>query len=270
MTQKIILGDSQEILKNIDSNSIDLVITSPPYDDLRTYNHSSFTFDNFQKIAIELKRVIKQNCPIIWVVSDSSIGGTESCSSFKQALYFREIGFDLHDTMIFLKENQRPRQYRANRYEQIFEYMFVFSKGKPKTFNPIKEQCKHSGKEITFTSRDAVKENLFTSGDILANKKTVIIKDFKTKGNVWKYNTGNNTASSKCAFKHPAIFPEELVKDHILSWSNENDVILDPFAGSGTTGFVAKKLNRHFILIEKEKEYYDIIMERLNEITDNK
>ena len=263
MKQEIWNGDSIELLKNIPTKSVDLVLTSPPYDDLRSYNQSLWNFEIFKQIAAELFRVIKDNSPIVWVVADSSIGGGETGSSFKQALFFKELGMDLHDTMIFLKENQRPRQYRANRYEQIFEYMFVLTKGKPKTFNPIQEKCKHSGKEVTFTSRDAVKENNFTSGDKLANKKTVTIKETKTKGNVWHYNTGSNTASNPIAFKHPAIFPEGLVADHIISWTNEKDLVLDPFAGSGTTLLMAKTLNRQFIGIEKEKEYYDICVERL-------
>jgi len=263
MRQDIWNGDSAELLKNIADKSVDLVLTSPPYDDLRRYNELSWNFEIFKKIATELFRVVKDNSPIIWVVADSSIGGGETGSSFKQALFFKKLGMDLHDTMIFLKENQRPRQYRANRYEQIFEYMFVLTKGKPKTFNPIQEKCKHSGKEITFTSRDAVKENNFTSGDKLTNRKTVTIKETKTKGNVWYYNTGSNTASNSIAFKHPAIFPEGLANDHIVSWTNENDLVLDPFAGSGTTLLMAKKLNRQFIGIEKVKEYYDICLERL-------
>lgn len=263
MRQEIWNGDSIELLKNITDKSVDLVLTSPPYDDLRNYNKSQWNFEIFKQVATELFRVIKDNSPIVWVVADSSIGGGETGSSFKQALFFKELGMDLHDTMIFLKENQRPRQYRANRYEQIFEYMFVLTKGKPKAFNPIQEKCKHSGKEITFTSRDAVKENNFTSGDKLANRKTVTIKETKTKGNVWYYNTGSNTASNPIAFKHPAIFPEGLAADHITSWTNENDLVLDPFAGSGTTLLMAKNLNRQFIGIEKEKEYYDICLERL-------
>lgn len=263
MKQEIWNGDSVELLKNIPNKSVDLVLTSPPYDDLRSYNQSVWNFEVFKQIATELFRVVKDNSPIVWVVADSSIGGGETGSSFKQALFFKELGMDLHDTMIFLKENQRPRQYRANRYEQIFEYMFVFTRGKPKTFNPIQEKCKHSGKEITFTSRDAVKANNFTSGDSLANRKTVTIKQTKTKGNVWYYHTGSHTASNRVAFNHPAIFPEGLATDHILSWTNENDLVLDPLAGSGTTLLAAKNLKRQFIGIEREKEYFDICLERL-------
>jgi len=263
MLNQILNGDSVDLLKDIQSKSIDLVLTSPPYDNLRSYNQQEWNYFIFKKIATELCRVIKDNCPIVWVVSDSSIGGSETGTSFKQALFFIECGMWLHDTMIFLKENQRPRQYRAHRYEQIFEYMFVFSRGKPKTFNPIQEKCKHFGKEVTFTSRDAVKENNFTSGDKLANKKTVVIKETKTKGNVWLYNTGSNSATNPIAFKHPAIFPEDLARDHILSWTNENDIVLDPFAGSGTTLLVAKNLNRQFIGIEKTEEYYNICIERV-------
>lgn len=255
-------------MQKMSEEMVDLVVTSPPYDNLRNYN--GYTFD-FEAIVKRLYTIIKMGGVLVWVIGDSSIGGSESGTSFKQALHMKEVGFRLHDTMIFLKQNQRPRQYRANRYEQIFDYMFVFSKGtKPKKFHPIQEKCKHSGKTISFRSRDAVKENGFTAGDNLANKKTVTIKSTKNKGNVWQYNTGSNTASDPVAFRHPAIFPEQLVADHVLSWTDEGDLVYDPFMGSGTTAVVSVVLRRNYIGSEVSSVYCDNIDERLHNLDEKK
>ena len=241
---------------------VDLTVTSPPYDNLRTYNGYSFPFE---EIAKELYRITKQGGVVVWVVGDSSIGGGESCSSFKQALFFVECGFILNDTMIYAKPNRRPRQYIANRYEQIFEYMFVFVKGnKCKTFNPINEVCLNKGKEIKFTSRDARRENNFTAGGVMTTKKTTIVKDTKRKGNIWEY--ANNTTG----INHPAIFPEQLANDHILSWSNEGDLVYDCFMGSGTIAKMCILNNRNWIGSEVSNEYCNIIEERIKKTWEEK
>lgn len=247
---QIICGDCNQVMSEWPDECIDLTVTSPPYDNLRTYNNK-YIF-NFKGIADQLYRIIKPEGVLIWVIGDSSIGGGESCNSFKQAIYFTEIGFVLNDTMIYLKPNRRPRQYRANRYEQIFEYMFVLVKGnKSKTFNPIEEFCLNDGKCIKFTSRDARKENNFTTGDKLTTSKKILVKETKKKGNVWEYSN-NNTSD------HPAVFPYQLAYDHIYSWSNEGDIVLDPFIGSGTTALAAIKLNRNYIGIDINKEYCEL------------
>ena len=254
---KIYNENCLETMAKMPDNFIDLTVTSPPYDDLRTYNGYCFDFEN---VAKELFRVTKEGGVIVWVVGDSSIGGGESCSSFKQALFFVECGFILNDTMIYAKPNRRPRQYRANRYEQIFEYMFVFVKGdKCKIFNPINEVCLNKGKEIKFTSRDARRENNFTAGGVMTTEKTTIVKDTKRKGNIWEY--ANNTTG----INHPAIFPEQLANDHIISWSNETDLIYDPFMGSGTTAKMAILNNRKYIGSEISEEYCKIIETRIKE-----
>ena len=165
-----------------------------------------------------------------------------------------ECGFNLHDTMIYEKESQ-PRQ--RNRYEQHFEYMFVFTKGKPKTFNPIKVPCKYAGKITTRTCRERCKEELIKSKNIISQEKL--------KGNIWKYVVGSVTQKDKSVFKHPATFPEQLALDHILSWSNENDTVFDPFMGSGTTGKMAVCNNRNFIGMEIDDEYYMMAEKRINE-----
>jgi DNA modification methylase len=240
-------------LKRIQDNFVDFVITSPPYDGLREYNGYSF---NFEEIVKELYRTIKVGGVVVWVVGDQTINGSESGTSFKQALFFKEIGFNLHDTMIYYSEKP-PLTH--NRYEQKFEYMFVFSKEKPKTFNPIMEDTINFGKISSGTIRN--------KGDELSQKNKIgEILEKKIKGNVWRYQTGTMSAENKVAFKHPAIFPENLVYDHLISWSNEKDVVLDPFMGSGTTAVVCVQNKRNYIGFEISKEYCELANKRLNDL----
>ena len=244
--------DCVECMKQIEDNTIDLTVTSPPYDDLRKYNGYSFDFENTAKV---LYRITKDGGIVVWVVGDKTEKGSESGTSFKQALYFKEIGFNLHDTMIYMSDKP-PLTH--NRYEQKFEYMFVFSKGKPKTFNPIMEECKYAGS-------DKKARTFRHTGDELQEThiKNKVNKE-KIKGNVWYFSTGYNKSTKDIiAFKHPAIFPEQLANDHIISWSNENDIVFDPFMGSGTTAKMAELNNRKWIGCELSEEYCWIIKERL-------
>jgi len=238
------LGDCLKVIQTIPDKTIDLTVTSPPYDNLRTYN--GYTFD-FEGIAKQLYRVTKDGGVVVWVVGDATINGSETGTSFRQALFFKEIGFNLHDTMIYHKSSQ-PKQH-GYRYEQHFEYMFVLSKGKPKNVNVIKEPSKNAGKVVFRTSRDHHSDKLKQSISTVAN--------MKNKGNVWFYGSKTNTTG------HPAIFPELLAHDHIISWSNEGDIVLDCFLGSGTTAVAAKALNRKFIGIEISQEYLNIAKQRL-------
>ena len=249
------LGNSADILKTIATESIDLIVTSPPYDTLRNYgNTCSWNFDVFKNIANELFRICKNGALIIWVVGDKTVNGSESGTSFKQALYFKEIGFNIHDTMIYRKENYMPLNH--NRYEQEFEYMFCFSKGKPNTFNPIKIPCKHGG-ESTWGNRSCYK----TADDSLTSVGKSIINEDKIKGNIFTYKVGSLAETHQ--YKHPAMFPLALAQDQIKSWSNESDVVLDPFMGSGTTGVACVNLNRNFIGIELNEEYFNMSKERI-------
>lgn len=253
---RVIHGDCSEIMQYIPSASVDLTVTSPPYDNLRDYNGYSFPFE---KIAKELYRVTKQGGVVVWVVGDKTNKGTESGTSFKQALFFKEIGFNLHDTMIYAKKNYVPLTH--NRYEQQFEYMFVFSKGKPKTFNPIKEPTKEAGRASRLRHR--LDGNEVKDG----NGKGKPIKAEKIKPNIWFYGVGKGVSTTdKIAFKHPAIFPEKLAEDHILSWSNVGDTVLDCFCGSGTTLKMAYANNRNFIGIDYSAEYVALSQERLKKV----
>jgi len=241
-----------DTMKRMDNNFIDLTVTSPPYDNLRNYNGYSF---DFESIAKELFRVTKQGGVIVWVVNDSTIKSSESGTSFRQALYFKEIGFNLHDTMIYIKNNPTP--IKANRYQPCFEYMFVLSKGVVNSFNPIKRNRIYDDFRRK-TSFGRNKEGEHQQGTNSSDKEI-------TNYNVWCYNVGGgNTSKDKIAFEHPAIFPEQLANDHIVSWSNEGDLVYDPFMGSGTTAKMAIINKRNWIGSEISSEYCDIIQRRIN------
>ena len=228
-------GDCLELMKDIPDGSIDLTVTSPPYDNLRTYNGNieQWSFEKFQGIAKELYRVTKQGGVVVWVVGDATVKGSETGTSFKQALYFKDIGFNLHDTMIWEKDGCVYPE--TNRYYPIFEYMFILSKGKPKTCNQIIDRKnKNFGQKIDRKRKSRLADGSFIpTSSFGSNKKT---KEFGVRYNIWKYGMGGAKGTKdKIAYKHPATFPEQLAQDHIISWSNENDIVLDCFMGSGTT-----------------------------------
>lgn len=249
------LGDCLDILPTLSDQSIDLVVTSPPYDNLRNYNNSlEWNFDIFSKIAILLNKVLKDGGVIVWIVNDATIKGSETGTSFKQALYFKdECKLNLHDTMIWQKETFTAVGSVKIRYAPVFEYMFIFSKGKPKTTNIIKDRKnKHYNKKIHGTVR--LPDGNFK--DVSSNG--CLIKEYGCRFNVWNINSEKNNKTN-----HPAVFPEKLINDHVISWSNENETILDPFMGSGTTGVACQNTNRKFIGIEKDKTYFEIAKKRL-------
>ena len=246
--------DCLETMRRMPDGFLDLTVTSPPYDNLRKYNGYCFDFEN---VAKELYRVTKPGGVVVWVVNDATINGSETGTSFKQALFFMECGFNLHDTMIYAKNNVYAHDPRNKRYKQAFEYMFILSKGTPSTYNEIKDKpVKHSGKALHGTkgrTKEGVKREL----------KPVVMGDFQARFNIWTYTTGRSVATDKIAFEHPAIFPEPLAADHIRSWSNEGDVVYDCFLGSGTTAKMAAHLKRRFIGSEISSDYYDIALRRI-------
>lgn len=254
----LLLGDCLDLLKDLPDGSIDLTVTSPPYDNLRTYNGniSQWSFEKFQQIAKELYRVTVECGVVVWVVGDATIKGSESGTSFRQALWFMECGFNLHDTMVYKKTSFPPIDpTTAYRYTGCFEYMFVFSKGKPKCCNYIKEKCKNAGKKAVSYQRSKDGKLRY---DRKEKTKNHVVNEFKIKCNVWEY--------APCSVKgHPAPFPEQLAKDHIVSWSNEGDTILDCFMGSGTTGVACVNTNRNFIGMEIDPQYFEIAKKRIEE-----
>ena len=267
---QIINGDSVEVMKSMPDGCVDLTVTSPPYDSLRSYQdlidgmkeeYNGYSFP-FEQMAQELYRITAKGGVIVWVVGDAVIKGGETGSSFRQALYFMELGFKLHDTMIYEKNGSSfPARRDGNRYSQLFEYMFVFSKGKPKTSNLI---CDKANRWAGYTH--------FGKGSIRNKKGELVernikpIPEFSPRNNIWKYNTGKNySTKDKIAFQHPAIFPEKLAGDHILTWTNEGDVVFDPMAGSGTTPKMALINNRNYVGIEISEDYCEIARTRISD-----
>jgi DNA modification methylase len=252
MKNQLICGNNVEVLRTFPDECIDLTVTSPPYDNLRDYNEYSFDFEG---LAEQLYRVTKKGGVVVWVVGDAVIDGSESGTSFRQALHFKEIGFNLHDTMIYNRQSRFPDK---TRYRQLFEYMFILSKERPKTIN-IKKDIPNIEK-----SRVRMTKHRNTNGEWI--KRKIKTGDFHDKGNIWRYKVGGGkTTNDKIAFNHPAIFPEKLAEDHITSWSNEGDIVLDPFVGSGTTAKMAKYNKRKYIGIDISQEYLDIAKQRLSQ-----
>ncbi len=236
-------------MRRMPDGFIDLTVTSPPYDNLRDYKGYVFPFE---EIAQELYRVTKPGGVVVWVVGDATIDGSETLTSFIQALHFKNIcGFNVLDTMIY-RAKKAPLTHR--RYEQEFEFMFVFSKGKLKTFNGITEKKLYPDLR---TNKQFRKEK-DGSSDMGYCKQS----DKRLRYNIWEYFTGSGK-DDDIAFKHPAVFPESLAGDHIRSWSNEGDVVYDCFGGSGTTAKMAHLLNRKWILSEISEEYCNLAKKRL-------
>lgn len=250
---KLYNDDCQNILGNFKKESINLVVTSPPYDDLRTYEDTcKWNFSIFKNIANELYVLMKNGGVIVWIVNDATINGSETCTSFKQVLYFKKIGFNVYDTMIW----EKPYPSLTNskiRYGNVFEYMFILSKGNLKTFNAIKDRKNiYAGTKSHGNHRNK-------DGSTSKNKES-IIATYGARYNIWKIS---QASSSSERTGHPAQFPLQLAKDHILSWSNKDDIVLDPFMGSGSTGVACMQLHRRFIGIEKEQKYFKICVKRI-------
>ena len=244
-----------DTMARMDDGSIDLVVTSPPYDNLRDYRGYSFPFEEISK---ELVRVLKDGGVLVWVVGDACIDGSETGTSFRQALHFMDLGLKLHDTMIYEKNSSSfPARPDSLRYTQIFEYMFVFCKGRIRDDimllkdKPNKWAGSQSWGNVTYYKKNGDKD--------IRNKKISPVPEFSIRNNIWKYTTATDVS-----FGHPAIFPEKLAEDHILSWSNPGDLVYDPFLGSGTTAKMAIKNNRRWIGSEISEEYCKILKDRLN------
>ena len=245
---KIYNENCLDTMARMPNGFVDLTVTSPPYDNLRTYNGYSF---DFESVAKELFRVTKQGGVVVWVVGDATINGSETGTSFRQALFFKEIGFNLYDTMIWQKPS--PQAPTEGRYYDVFEYMFVFSKGKPKTLNLLKDRKNKSAGAVSNKETRSCRE------DRKVKNEKRVVAEFSRRFNVWELSRGRNKTS------HPAVFPEKLANDHIISWSKEGDTVFDPFMGSGTTGKMALLNNRNFIGIEKDEKYFEIAKERIAE-----
>ena len=255
MLYKIHNEDCRTTLAKLPPECVDLVVTSPPYDDLRTYKGHEWNFEIFKEIAEGLSRVLKQGGVIVWVVNDQTINGSETLTSAKQKIYFREnCGLNIHDTMIY-KKNGAPFP-EATRYYNIFEYMLVLSKGKPKAINLLKDR------ENKYLESWGNKKHYDKDGKKVAHEKYKS-EQYGIRFNIWKYNVGFGFSSKDDTGQHPAIFPEALAEDHIRSWSNEGDIVYDPFSGSGTTCKVADRLGRAWLGSEIAEEYQAVALRRI-------
>jgi DNA modification methylase len=255
MDYELFLGDSAKVLQSFEAESVDLTVTSPPYDNLRSYD--GYTGFDFETIAQQIYRVTKPGGVVVWVVSDATVNGSETGTSFRQALYFMGCGFNLHDTMIWNKGSFTSPQ--ENRYPNAFEFMFIFSKGMVGC-NQIKDRPnKKAGTSSIRTIRkpDGITQNMY------ADKRKTTICDNGVRFNVWDIFPEQSSTNRL----HPAPFPEALARDHILSWSNPGDLVLDPFLGSGTSGKMAIKYQRRFVGIEISQKYLDIAEKRIAAVT---
>ena len=252
MKNTLILGDCVPIMQSMDNEIIDLTVTSPPYDDLRSYDGYLFRMEETVK---ELYRITKKGGVVVWVVGDSVVNKSETLTSFKQALTFKEIGFNVHDTMIYQKNASSLPD--STRYNQSFEYMFIFSKKSPKTINKIRD---HKNTYFGLRSTNTVREK----DGRLYPRRDRVTPEYGERGNIWSFDVGyNKSTTDNFAFDHPAMFPEKLAKDHILSWSNEGDLVLDPFCGSATTCKMAQQQSRNYIGIEMSEKYMEIAKRRM-------
>jgi site-specific DNA-methyltransferase (adenine-specific) len=258
-----------ETMSKMPDNFIDCTVTSPPYDDIRNYNKkikglsdefNGYSFP-FEEIAKELFRVTKKGGVVVWVINDATHKGSETLNSFRQALFFKEVGFRMHDTMIYRKLNPMPNA--GKRYQQMFEYMFVLSKGSPKTTNiSLRERSNKCEDKRTYRKKKFSRNK---DGDF--NENDYYVKEMVPDYNIWDFYVGwGNTTKDDVAFEHPAIFPEELAKRHIESWTNEGELIYDPFMGSGTTSKMSILSNRNYIGSELSEEYCIIESKRLSQI----
>jgi len=262
MIDTILNMDCVDGLRDLPDGFVDLTVTSPPYDNLRKYNGAMvWNMEVFRALAPELFRVTKRGGVLVWVVGDATINGSETGSSFQQALNFMECGFRLHDTMIYTKTGFVYPD--ANRYYASFEYMFVLSKGKPKTVNLIADRPnKCAGMPIAGTERRA--DGSIQPKSAVKNGAKRLTNEFGVRSNIWTFSAGSGkTTNDLFAFAHPAMFPEKLAQDHILTWSEPGDLVLDPFMGSGTTAKMARLSGRHYLGYEIDRAYCQIALRRI-------
>jgi site-specific DNA-methyltransferase (adenine-specific) len=251
--------DCLEYTKTVSSDEIDMVLTSPPYDNIRDYHGNNFNFENFKLIAAELARLIRPGGVIVWNVADATVNGSETGTSMRQALYFMDLGLRLHDTMIYAKNNPIPSSNTNKRYHQAWEYIFVLSKGTPETFNPIQVKAKYSHVQNRGRFRGTKNDSEYVP--IKRNEYTKV-------RNVFEYSIGGGiTTTDKVAFGHPALMPEKLAEDMIRTWTNAGNTVFDPFSGAGTTAKMCLQSHRKFIGTEISPTYCEIFKTRLESVS---
>lgn len=254
-----------DTLRRMPDDLIDMTITSPPYDDLRDYKGYHFPVE---EIAAGLFQKTKSGGVVIWVVGDRTLNGGETLTSFQHAITFQKAGFKVHDTMIYAKNNPIPSDC-GKRYRQCFEYMFCFSKGQPKTFNPITQTIKQEKAFKSFRITKVGRNDL--AHDHVAPKERKVDNIFYYGDTeVFYYNVGTSSSKDKVAFDHPAIFPEQLVEDQIKTWTDAGDLVYDCFMGSGTSAKIAHLTGRNWLGSEVSADYINIAQRRLEQYLDGR
>lgn len=244
-------GDNVSVMREMESESVDLVVTSPPYDNLRVYGGHGW---NFADVAQELTRLLKPGGVIVWVVADATIDGSETLTSMRQAIHFKDVcGLNVHDTMIYRKMNGGANGSLLS-YLACWEYMFVFSKGRPKAISLLRDRKNI----VPPRTKEEAAGRRYANGET-KERRVITREEYGARWNCWEYHVGS------VASDHPAVFPDSLASDHIQSWSNPGDTVFDPFAGSGTTLRAAKDLGRLAIGAEIEASYVEIIARRMGQ-----
>jgi site-specific DNA-methyltransferase (adenine-specific) len=253
---KIICGDAVEELKKIPNNSIDILVTSPPYDGIRKYN--GFNYD-LHATGKEIYRVLKDGGVAIMVIQDQTKNFGKTLTSFRTIVdWVDNIGFKLFETVIYRKYGAEGAWWNK-RFRVDHEYMPIFLKGeRPQYFNkdPLKIPSKHGGKTMTGGG------TRLTNG-IRIPTRAITINPMKCRGTIWEYMTAGD--GTRLKHKHPATFPDKLPYDFIQCFCPPNGVVLDPFIGSGTTALAAIELDRNYIGIDISKEYCDLARRRIKE-----
>jgi len=239
--------DALTLLRALPTGSVDLIVTSPPYDNLRTYNGYSF---DFEPIAHESYRVLKQGGVLVWVVGDAFVNGSLTLTSFRQALYFVECGLNMHQRIVWEQQGMPSKRPQAD--QDDFEDVFILSKGTPVTFNPIMKRNKNAG-QVRRKGSSGKQGWQYGDGVRTINSESLLTTVQLIPAGFTKDDRGG----------HPAAFPEALAERHILTWSNPGDLVVDYFGGSGTTAKMARNNGRRWLTCDISSEYCDLMRKRL-------
>ena len=263
---KLIHGDCLEKTKDIESNSIDMIFTSPPYADRRKDTYGGKKANVYVKWFLpfvrEFKRILKPSGSFFLNIKPHTENGGRSLYVFKLVIEIVEnVNFKLIDEFCWTK-NAFPGGYKG-KFKNALEPVYHFAKSKPSEiiFNPIACGTPMKQESIARTYRKQC--GAPSNGSRMTGMNTTNIRNLELArpSNVININNVSNQFTDKQ--KHPATFPTGLVEFFVKSFSSESSTVLDPFMGSGTTGVVCKNLNRNFIGIEIDKEYFEIAKQRI-------
>ncbi len=264
---ELYLGDCKEELKKLPDNSINLIVTSPPYADQRksTYGgiHPDKYVEWFLPISKELLRVLKPTGTFILNIKEKVKDGERSTYVMELILEMRKQGWLWTEEFIWHKKNSYPGKW-PNRFRDAWERLLQFNKDKKfdmyqeEVMLPMGEWAKSRLKKLSAT--DKVRDNSKVGSGFGKNISNWLTREKAYPSNVLHLATECNNKN------HSAAFPEELPEWFIKLFTKENDMVLDPFMGSGTTIIVGNRMKRNTIGIEIKKEYYDFIKKDIKPI----